>query len=298
MFRTRSASGPAELGTWVILSGLLAPSCALCPTATVESPEGIVHASSREMALEAVEALHMYSALVSSLLGTRQHPVEVDVDLWRPFDLDFRAYRNPERIVVRDPQDIEELVVHELVHEYSDGRSALPFTVEEGLAQALQHTLTTSIGVDIPPPDPAWIQTALVAKNHEVIFGSEEFKASMIHAALWIASKVGIRGLTALVDRATFEGLEEVPAEWIAAALPPTSEPGTIDVTWPGVQLTQVQFRDGAGNPVGTPVIAVLSPAGFPWPEFPPGATTFETRRWPLFAHGRIKPGGTPTIGR
>jgi hypothetical protein len=219
---------------------LLVSSCAAVPPAVRETPVGIVYARNEVLAEQGAAALEKHDARIRALLGTSRYPPVIEVGWTRSDREKLAAFTSEQRIVVQhewagaasNPGVVEELVVHELLHWHATGPwDGLPYVVEEALVQLLTRLLVTEKLPLLQPPRLATLERALSIDQAGYFDCELETKGELELAALWFVEGLGMDPLKALTARATAEGLESIPVEWLLEECPPI-EKGVIGLAW------------------------------------------------------------------
>ena len=219
---------------------LLLSACTALPPAVRETPVGVVFAKNEALAEQGAAALEKHDARIRSLLGTSRYPPVIEVG-WTRSDRDkLAAFTSEQRIVVQHqwggapttPEVVEELVVHELLHWHATGHwDGLPYVVEEAMVQLLTRLLVTEKLPLLQPPELATLERALSIDQAGYFNCELRAKGELELAALWYVEGLGMDPLKALTARATAEGLEQIPSEWLLEKAPPLGK-GVIGLSW------------------------------------------------------------------
>ncbi len=205
------------------------------PPVVLETPEGTIHAPSQEMAAQAAHLLEKYSEPVQEALGIAGKRPLVEVGLRLPTEFGTHGYTTSKLIVImaRVPR-WGQLLVHELTHWHLEEHwDTLPQAIEEGAAYLLAWDLTGMLpGTIEPPNDQGLVEAALTMDREEWSELDWQKTADLSRTGAWIVAWHGWEKLRKLAQEAQAQGLEKIPAAWLADSLPPSTTPVYAPAHW------------------------------------------------------------------
>ncbi len=218
-----------------LLCCLFFPSCLIRPPVVLETPEGTIHARSQEVAAQAAQFLEKYSGPIRQALGTAGKRPLVRVGLRGLFEEKLDGYTTEKLIVVQvTVPGWERLFVHELAHWHLEEHwNTLPHVIDEGAAYLLAWDLTGDLPGEIAPPgNQELIDTVLTMDFEDYKESTKLERLELSRTGAWIVAWHGWEKLRKLALDAQAQGLDKIPAAWLAGSLPPPTKPVVAPAFW------------------------------------------------------------------